>query len=148
MHNQKKLFAVLAVVLIAAVSPALAQLNGTWAGEGEGVCSPPPDFTSDFPIYAWHNWKGVVEEEAVFYGEWYDDCGNEGTFKGEIVFLTPEDAYCEGAWYMWDCRFDPPRRIYMGKFSMKFKLEETICYGEWETWYSNEGGTMKGEKVD
>ncbi|TKJ43651.1 hypothetical protein CEE36_02915 [candidate division TA06 bacterium B3_TA06] len=149
MSNPKKiLIAALAVIFLAGATPLLAQLNGTWAGEGEGVCSPPPPIPTDFPIYAWQNWKGLVEDNEVFYGEWYDNRCNNGTFKGEIVFVTPEDAYCEGEWHWFDERYDPPRVYYMGPFSMKFKLEEAICYGEWRTYYSNESGTMKGEKID
>lgn len=143
---RKTLIPVVVVALLCA-TPLLAQLEGTWAGEGEGACSPPPVTPTDFPIYAWQNWKGVVEDD-VFTGEWYDADGNDGIFKGEIILSTPEDAYCEGQWYWYDERFDPPRLYRMGPFSMKFKLEEAICYGEWKSAYSNEGGTMKGEKVD
>jgi hypothetical protein len=145
---RKFLLAVLAITILAGATPLLAQLNGTWAGEGEGVCSPPPGIPSLFPIYAWQNWQGIVEDDAVFYGDWYDNRGNNGTFKGEIISLTSEGAYCEGKWYWFDERYDPPRIYYMGPFSMEFVLEEAICYGEWRTYYSNEEGIMKGEKVE
>lgn len=147
---RKLLLTALTVTVLLAAVPLSAQLAGTWAGEGEGWCPFPVPYPSEY-MKPWQNWKGFIPNtEDIFSGEWYDGDGNQGIFKGEIIFVTPEDAYCEGEWYWIDYRFDPPQYHLMGPFSMKFKLEEAICYGEWQA-HLPEGiftGSMKGEKVD
>jgi hypothetical protein len=151
---RKSILIALAVVLLMGATPALAELNGDWAGTGRGACSPPvgPD---DFPIYAWQSWKGVIEDSEdedikVFYGKWEDKTGNYGNFKGKIIWMSQTNAYCEGKWTWYDTSVLPHKEIVMGKFSMKFThfpVETPYCSGEWVSEYSNEGGTMKGKMI-
>ncbi|MBN2379647.1 hypothetical protein JXM67_07595 [candidate division WOR-3 bacterium] len=145
---RKIILATAAVVLLIAATPLSAQLAGAWAGEGEGVCSPPPFWTSDFPIYAWQNWKGEIsEDENAFFGEWYDMNGRHGRFKGEAFIASPTEVVFKGVWtWIYDA-CDPPKEYEMGTFWMKFHKVKLTCYGEWVQKYSGEDGTMKGKKV-
>ena len=152
MSNSKKLLiAALAVIFLAGATPLTAQLAGTWAGEGEGWCPFPVPYPSEY-MKPWQNWKGFIpNSEDVFTGEWWDGDNKRGNFKGEIIFISPEDAYCKGEWTWLDERFYPPREYYMGPFSMKFKLVEKLyCYGEWQGHLPSGiySGTMEGKKVD
>lgn len=142
------ILATMAVAFLIAATPAMAQLGGTWAGEGEGACSPPVG-TIDFPIYAWQTWKGdIPDSEDEFYGEWYDEDGNYGNFKARMTFSTPEEVACFGKWTWFDTSVRPPREYLMGTFWMRFHKEALTCFGEWESEYSGESGTMTGEKVN
>jgi len=147
---RKGILAALAVVLVlGAVVPVFAELNGTWAGEGEGVCYPPFPTPYVYPIYAWQNWKGEVEDNEVFYGKWEDDAGNYGRFKGEIILWSLTTAYCKGEWTWINPFVDPPQEITMGKFEMSFNYIEEICKGEWYCAHSPSvrPGRMKGERI-
>lgn len=149
MKTPKALMVALAAILVIGATPALAQLAGTWKGEGDGACSPPPIGPIDFPIYAWQNWKGdIPDSENEFYGDWYDEAGHYGNFKGKITLGTPTEVVCLGTWTWFDTSVDPPKEYVMGRFWMKFHKEKLTCIGEWSTSYSDEGGTMKGEKVE
>lgn len=143
MHNHKKLIVVLGVVLLAAASPVLAQLAGTWAGEGTGSCSPRPGLV----IYPWQNWKGEIsEDEDVFEGEWRDEDGNRGSFFGEPApFSTPESKIYQGYW-----TWETPDGLYKGgEFKMTFFFLEDVCEGTWNSiWPSGLPCTMWGEKID
>ncbi|MBN2379648.1 hypothetical protein JXM67_07600 [candidate division WOR-3 bacterium] len=142
------LIALTAILLIGAV-PASAQINGNWKGVGRGCCSPPPISTSDFPIYAWQNWKGVVKDDA-FWGKWEDETGNYGNFKGEILWISQTEAYAEGYWTWFYVTPDEIKEYEMGEFSMKFvhfPVETPYCFGKWQSEYTNEGGTMKGRII-
>jgi hypothetical protein len=151
MSNMKKIvLGGLAVILLAGATPAFAQVAGTWAGTGEGACSPPPTIvTADFPIYAWQQWIGEIpDSEDKFYGTWEDETGNYGRFKGMITFGTPTEVACQGSWTWFNTKVDPPREYYMGTFWMRFHKEKLTCFGEWSTYFGNEGGTMEGGMVD
>lgn len=141
------LIALTAILLIGAV-PAFAQLEGDWRGTGDGVCSPPVGST-DFPIYGWQTWKGQILDDD-FWGSWSDETGNYGNFKGKIVCLSVEEAYCEGEWTWFYETSGTISEINMGPFQMYFvyfPVETPYCYGKWQTNYSNEAGTMEGRMV-
>lgn len=149
---RKLILAAIASVALIAATPVFAQPNGTWAGDGEGWCPYPVTYPGEY-MKPWQNWKGIVENEEVFYGDWWDAGDNSGTFKGTVTIISRYEAYCEGEWYWIDYRYDPPQYHYMGTFSMKFKYPLTslpYCYGEWQG-YVPSGiytGTMKGKLVD
>jgi hypothetical protein len=146
---RKSLTIALAVILLAGAVPAVAQINGNWAGTGKGACSPPPVGPNDFAIYAWQSWKGVIEGGA-FYGKWEDKSGNYGNFKGEIIWVSQTEAYAEGRWTWIYATPDQIKEYDMGEFSMKFvhfPVETPYCWGKWHSKYSNEGGSMKGRMI-
>jgi hypothetical protein len=79
---QKILITALAVVILLGAAPAFADLDGVWAGEGEGSCCAPDNTI----IYPWQIWEGEVAE-GVFEGEWYNDDGSHGGFSGGIIYF-------------------------------------------------------------
>lgn len=145
MPNFKKItLTALAVIFVAGAAPAFAQVAGTWAGEGEGSCSPP----SGIVIYPWQNWKGEIpDSEKKFTGEWWDEDGNQGSFFGELApYATPETVIFQGIWTL-----DDPSGFSCigGKFTMNFYFNEDECEGTWNSgWPSGLPCTMWGEKVD
>lgn len=146
---RKILTATIVLALLALAVPLDASLAGDWKGGGEGVCTGPISPPPDFPIYAWQNWEGKIPDtEDKFYGEWNDETGNYGNFKGSMTFSTPEEVACVGSWTWFDTSVDPPHEYVMGRFLMKFNKEELSCYGDWSTSYSDEGGKMWGGMVD
>ncbi|TKJ43644.1 hypothetical protein CEE36_02880 [candidate division TA06 bacterium B3_TA06] len=130
MSNSKKLLIALAVILAVGATPLLAQLEGPWAGNGEGSCKTPTGIT----IYPWQEWDGFVENGA-FDGSWWDG-DNGGNFHGDIISIStpvppaePHDvAYCEGTWTWVN---DEGEEISMGQFWMNFDLLYGTCEGEW-----------------
>ncbi len=146
---RKSLTTIVAAMLLIAAVPALAQLDGNWKGEGKGVCSPPIG-TTDFPIYAWQTWKGEINGDD-FWGSWSDENGRYGNFKGTILWVSEEEAYAEGEWtWVYGPDSDPPQEYLMGPFQMNFvhfPVETPYCYGKWQTYYSDEAGTMKGRMI-
>ncbi|GEM_PF-609789 len=157
MKNIKKIvLSLLAIGLLLGATPALANLNGPWKGDGKGVCSPPPGVPNEFPIYAWQSWEGKIEDIGpdefgkVFFGNWKDKTGNYGSFKGKIIWMTQTQAYCEGEW-TWVYETLEFIKVYeMGRFTMTFEhfpVETPYCYGSWSSKYGNEDGAMKGHMV-
>lgn len=146
---RKSLLIALTAILLVGAIPAFAQLDGNWIGQGKGVCSPPIGST-DFPIYAWQTWKGQIKGDD-FWGTWSDENGRFGNFKGKIIVISPEEAYCEGEWtWVYGPDTDPPQEYLMGSFQMKFvyfPVETPYCNGKWQTYYSNEAGSMKGRMI-
>lgn len=147
---RKILLTALAAILVLAAVPLTAQVAGTWKGEGDGVCSPPPFWPTDIPIYAWQSWIGEIpDSENSFEGEWHDETGKFGHFYGQILLETPTEVCCKGEWtWVYGPDTDPPQEYTMGPFWMKFHKINLTCYGEWSTSYSNEGGKMEGGMVD
>jgi len=87
---RKLLLTALGAAILFGAAPALAQLYGTWAGEGDGYCYPRPGVV----IYPWQTWKGVIPDptstdKMTFKGEWFDEKGNHGTFLGTPVPSIP-----------------------------------------------------------
>lgn len=143
MRNASKLVLLfMAVALVVGASP-IPQLSGTWAGKGKGNCHPPGT-----TIYPWQHWKGIVTDDGqTFYGEWYDEKGNHGEFKGKIDYIGIMTAVCKGKW-TWD---DPSAvSIVAGEFKMTFYVFTGKCKGTWNSIYPSTSayGTMEGEKVD
>ncbi len=140
--NTRKLFIAVAALCVIGASPLLADLDGTWAGTGSGICSSPPWAHSEYQIYGWQNWKGHVENKTSFQGEWSDKYSHSGPFVGFISEINDEEgyAYCEGEWGL--------SAGYMGTFSMYFYYEEGICFGEWQTYYNGGHGTMHGDWME
>lgn len=147
---RKILMTALAVIVALSAAPLSAQVAGTWMGEGKGVCSPPPFWPTDIPIYAWQKWTGEIpDSENSFKGEWHDETGKFGHFSGKIIAESINEVYCEGKWtWVYGPDTDPPQEYVMGPFKMWFHKEKLICHGEWSTSYSNEGGKMWGGMVD
>jgi hypothetical protein len=149
---RKVLIAVFIAAIALAAAPLSAQLYGTWAGQGSGVCYPRPDT----PIYPWQNWKGKVytspyQDAPVFEGTWSDDSGNYGTFRGSVYFPPIEEqAIADGEWTWFDPLSMRPGPTPGGKFTMNFAILAGNCNGNWFTEWPSPGevGTMKGEKVD
>ncbi|MBN2379646.1 hypothetical protein JXM67_07590 [candidate division WOR-3 bacterium] len=153
--NRKLVLGVLAAALLLGATPAFAQLLGTWEGTGTGNCYP----HSGMVIYPWSVWKGEVyvsedEDITIFEGEWYDELGNHGTFKGKVLPIgTPNERFCRGKWTWYDPTVNTVEPVYGGDFEMTFYLAETdppYCKGIWKThWLSTSArGAMKGKKVD
>lgn len=151
---KKILLIVLTGILVIGVVPAFAQLEGNWKGTGDGVCSP-PDGSADIPIYAWQSWEGVIytspdQEMPIFEGKWHDKQGNYGKFKGTILWISEEEAYCEGSWTWFIVSPDEIKEYDMGKFEtyfVHFPVETPYCFGKWQTDYSPDVGSMKGRMV-
>ncbi len=147
---RKSLMAIIAVMLLVAAAPALAQLDGDWKGQGKGVCSPPPFWPNDIPIYAWQTWTGTTKGDD-FFGSWKDETGKYGNFSGKILWISESQAYAEGTWtWVYNPDVDPPQEYEMGPFQMTFDyfpVETPYCNGKWQTDYSNEGGSMKGRMI-
>lgn len=152
MKLSKIVLVALAVIFLAGATPAFAQLLGTWEGTGRGNCYPHPGVV----IYPWSVWEGEVyispdQEAPIFEGEWYDEPGNCGTFKGNVLPTGTEDQrVCFGEWTWYDPTSDSSEPVYGGDFRMTFYLEEGSCSGTWTTiWISSsDRGTMRGRKVD
>ncbi len=152
---KKIILVAIAVLMLAGVTPALAQPVGTWSGEGDGWCPFPVPYPSEY-MKPWQTWKGRFEpnpEEIgyIFYGEWHDGDGNYGTFKGEAILGTPTEISCTGTWTWWDERLDPPRVYEMGNFTMLFRRDGSSCEGDWYDTIDPSGiyhGTMKGYWVE
>ncbi|MBN2379643.1 hypothetical protein JXM67_07575 [candidate division WOR-3 bacterium] len=150
--SKKLVLGIIAAVLLLGATPAFAQLLGTWQGTGRGNCYPHPGVV----IYPWSAWNGEVyispdQDAPVFEGEWYDELGNHGTFKGNVLPLgTPDQRFCRGIWTWYDPTGTSDKPVYGGDFEMTFYLEEGACRGTWTTiWISSsERGTMRGRKVD
>jgi hypothetical protein len=146
---RKSLTIAVAAILLAAALPATAQIAGDWMGIGDGVCSPPPSYPQNIPIYAWQNWEGSIPNtEDVFSGTWYDANGRHGEFRGKMIMSSITEVLCRGTWTWIDDSVDPPVKYKMGRFWMRFHKINLSCVGEWGTSYSNEGGTMEGGMVD
>ena len=146
---RKLLLAAIAVILFVAAVPASAQLDGNWKGTGDGFCPPPPAVTSDFPIYAWQSWTGETKDD-VFRGRWCDKTGNYGNFEGEILWVTEEEAYCEGTWTWFYVTSDEITEYDMGRFNMCFEyfpVETPYCYGLWATYSGVGGGGTEGRMI-
>ncbi|NLI98699.1 hypothetical protein GX441_08595 [bacterium] len=144
---RKILIAAIAVALILAASPAMAQLAGVWEGTGKGNCYP----RNSTVIYPWQQWKGEIPAtQTTFSGTWNDSLGNHGTFKGKIEFSPiPELAKAKGSWYWFDPLGPSTQPVYGGDFVMDFWFTMNRCNGNWTTiWPSTSAeGTMKGWKV-
>jgi hypothetical protein len=142
----KRLTTLLLILLPVAVFIAAAPicpLVGTWAGEGKGSVYPPGTV-----MYPWQYWKGKVTDNGkAFYGEWKDEKGNHGEFKGEIDWISLKEAVCKGEW-TWDNPIGIPHVA--GKFKMFFYPYEKECKGEWTSIYPSPSaqGIMWGKKVD
>ncbi len=147
---RKILLTAFAAILVLAAVPLTAQVAGSWQGEGEGVCSPPPFWPTDIPIYAWQKWSGdIPDSEDSFKGEWHDETGKFGYFSGQLIASSITEVYCEGTWtWVYNPDVDPPQEYVMGPFSMWFHKTKLTCHGKWSTNYSNEGGKMWGAMVD
>ncbi|NLI98708.1 hypothetical protein GX441_08640 [bacterium] len=150
--NLKKTLLVVAALCLIASTPLAADLWGTWAGSGKGNCYPHPGVV----IYPWQNWKGEVyktedQDAPIFEGEWYDELGNYGTFKGNIYFPPiEEEAIAEGEWTWYDPDGTSAEPVVGGKFKMTFMFIEDYCKGSWKTiWPSTSAvGTMEGKDQD
>jgi hypothetical protein len=142
MRNLKRIVIAMAVIFLVGATPALAELDGTWAGEGEGWCCAPDGSI----IYAWQTWIGEVAKGA-FKGHWEDSDGNGGTFEGGIIYLNEYTAYCKGKW-TWISP-DGATPIVMGPFDMLLHYldEDETCGGTWTTPDAAVLGTMWGERI-
>lgn len=140
--NRKRFLIILAALCVLAASPLLADLDGTWAGTGSGWCQSPPWSPSDFVVYGWQHWKGHIDNETSFQGEWSDKYNHSGPIVGYIVDINEEEeyAYCEGEWGL--------SGGYMGTFSMYFYYKDGFCTGEWGTYYEGGSGTMQGDWIE
>ena len=138
---------IITLVLVIGATSAFAQLAGVWEGTGTGNAYPYPGVV----IYPWQTWKGEIPlTQDVFTGEWYDDLGNHGIFKGVVEFSSiPEIAYAKGAWYWYDPTGPANQPVYGGKFEMTFWFLEERCEGTWNSIWPSPGppGTMTGWKV-
>lgn len=140
-HLRTLLLVVIPLVCLAAIP--INPLAGTWAGEGKGNAHPPGT-----TIYPWQYWKGEVSKDGkAFYGEWKDEKGNHGKFKGEIDWVSHTTAYAKGIW-TWDHPSSVSKKA--GDFKMKFSIWTKECKGEWTSIYpsSSAQGIMWGKKVD
>ena len=132
-----------AVPLICLAAGPLCPIVGTWAGEGSGSAYPPGTI-----IYPWQYWNGEVTDDGkTFHGEWNDETGNFGKFKGKIFWISLDTAVATGAW-TWIHPSSVSKKA--GDFKMTFKAYEKVCKGEWTTIYlsTSPKGYMWGEKVD
>lgn len=148
MKKTKTLIIMLVLLLAVAATPAFAQLSGTWKGTGRGNAYP----RNSTVIYPWQNWKGEIpNSQDAFTGEWYDELGNTGTFKGEVeLSAIPELARAKGSWYWYDPLGASNVPVYGGDFEMDFWFTMGTCEGTWTTiWPSTSAqGTMTGERVN
>lgn len=129
-------------LLMIAVTPIFAELDGNWEGQGEGTWNPPSGI---IPLHPWENWEGTVKE-GVFNGTWYDSEGYTGDFYGTITAISPTTAYCEGTW-SWN---DASGITSIGPFWMTFNYETELCKGTWSSYDAVSAeplGTMWGERV-
>jgi hypothetical protein len=149
MRNYKKLIlSVVSAALLLGATPLLAELEGNWAGDGEGFFVYPPGAIVQDTVYAWQSWQGTVED-GTFWGTWYDAEGHAGNFKGSIILMSLTSAYCEGTWTWVDTSADPPIVKARGPFNMTFYYQDDdeTCSGNWA--YNNiYDGTMQGSRVD
>ncbi len=128
MSNSKKLLiAALAVIFLLGATPLAAELDGVWAGHGNGTYEPPSGIV---PIHPWQTWEGLVESGA-FDGSWWDSEGYYGNFHGDIIYLSQEVAHCKGEWTWIDESCYPPREITVGPFEMDFHYVIETCRGAW-----------------
>jgi hypothetical protein len=154
MSKAKKLIlGVFALGLLLAATPVSAQLIGAWEGEGSGFCYPHPGTV----IYPWNEWEGEVyispdQDAPIFEGEWWDAMDNWGTFKGNVLSISPTEnqRICIGEWTWYDPNGTSAEPVYGGTFRMVFYLKEGVCQGTWKTIWPTpyKVGTMKGEKID
>ncbi|MBN2379653.1 hypothetical protein JXM67_07625 [candidate division WOR-3 bacterium] len=143
---RKTILAVVALLLLIAATPVSAQIAGTWEGKGLGSCYPHPGTI----IYPWQKWTGEIpNSQDVFKGDWWDQLGNKGIFKGEIDWVSITVAICKGSWYWYDPAGVSAKPVYGGDFKMTFYVFAGDCNGEWYTDWPSPGvvGTMKGYKV-
>lgn len=152
MHLKKTLI-LITVLSVLGASPLAAQLYGTWAGTGTGNAYPHPGVV----IYPWSVWEGEVyispdQDAPIFEGKWYDELGNYGIFKGNVLPISPssDQEICLGEWFWYDPAGTSDEPVYGGDFKMTFWLEEGSCNGSWTTiWISSsDKGTMRGRKID
>lgn len=145
--NKKIILGVVAVLLLG-TTPAFADLEGVWAGEGEGYCYAPDGSI----IYPWQTWMGEVSE-GTFEGDWEDSDDNYGGFTGGIIFFyvsvepgSHTMAHCEGEW-TW-IGPDSAEPVEMGSFEMEFDLDDETCDGSWSTPEGATPGYMWGERIE
>ena len=75
---------VLGAIPIMSDADEIPLISGTWAGKGEGNCHPPGT-----TLYPWQHWKGTIPNDCkTFAGEWKDEKGHYGKFKGEIKWIS------------------------------------------------------------
>lgn len=144
---RKVIVSAIALALILGASPALAQVAGTWVGTGDGKAYPHPGVI----IHPWQQWKGEIPDaQDVFSGEWSDEDGNYGIFKGSPVPSIPEVVVFRGEWYWYDPDGFSDQPVLGGDFEMIFHfMDEYWCEGTWTSvWISSSSdkGTMKGWK--
>lgn len=144
---RKLLLSALAAMLIIGATPAFAQIAGPWEGTGTGICQPPFPSPSK-AMGPWRVWTGEIpDDESTFSGDWHDDWGFHGTFYGENIAGTPDEAIFTGTWTVID---DNSGDIYeMGTFYMHFPYAGKACHGEWWIYTAAAPrGTMTGWRTD
>ena len=152
---RKITLAAIAVVILLAATPSIAQPVGTWDGTGSGWCPYPVPYPGDY-MKPWQTWKGRVEVDPsgigyTFKGDWHDAASNHGTFKGTAILSTPTEFVCQGKWTWWDEHTVIPTIYTMGTFTMHFRYDGSSCEGEWLDTIDPSGiyhGTMKGSWVE
>jgi hypothetical protein len=139
---RKSMTIAVAVILLAAVLPATAQVAGTWQGNGTGSCSPPSGM-----IHPWQYWEGFIgNDELVFEGTWEEEDGSShGSFSGHLApFSTPETVIFQGYWTLDSEEFS----CIGGNFTMTFYYLEDECNGTWTSvWPAALPCTMWGKKI-
>ena len=150
---QKTILGAVALVLLLSAVPVSADLIGTWAGTGTGNCHP----RNSVVIYPWSVWEGQVfvseeEDATIFVGEWEDELGNHGTFRGRVLPIStaPDERICRGRWTWYDPDGVSVEPVVGGQFRMVFHPEEAVCEGIWTSiWPSSSAqGTMEGEQIE
>ena len=135
------LLLLVAVPLICLAAGPIYSIAGNWEGEGKGNAHPPGT-----TIYPWQHWAGKVTNDCqTFYGEWKDEKGNHGKFKGKI---DPAGLpYVAKGYWTWD--HPSAVSIKAGDFKMYFDVWGMKCKGEWTCIYPSTStpGIMWGKKV-
>lgn len=143
MRNHKKtMLAAMAAVVLLGATPAFAQLNGYWEGEGYGECKNP--VTGDV-MFPWQYWGGTITNFTDFEGSWKDIEGNRGHFYGCLFSSSQWGAEFYGEWYLSDEENGIDEL--MGDFVMDFVYSNWTCKGEWQCYSTNEHGWMRGKKI-
>lgn len=141
MRTFRNLLLIMIPVLLCLAASPISPLTGVWAGEGKGNAHPPGT-----TIYPWQYWQGEIPNSGdVFKGEWKDEKGNHGSFKGEVAWISFTTAIAKGYW-TWE---KPSSITKAGKFVMYFSPYSKECKGTWTCIYpsSSVQGHMWGKKI-
>ncbi|NLI98705.1 hypothetical protein GX441_08625 [bacterium] len=126
---RKLILAAITVLVLAAATPALAQLAGNWDGVGTGTCTPPSPPFPPAVLQPWSSWTGVIPPtEDSFTGTWTDGAHNGRFYHTSITIISSDIAIIDGKW-TW--RITPTKEATMGTFHIIFYCHNRVCSGSW-----------------